>query len=64
MGVFIDHKKIEEVENFTYLGSSINNTGDIDHELKCQIGKAAMTFNQLKNMEQQVILFENKVEIL
>ena len=43
--VSVDHKKVEEVENFTCLGSPINNSGDTDHELKWQIRKAAVAFN-------------------
>jgi len=45
--VFIDQDEVEVVENFTYLGSSINNNGEIDKELDCRIGKASAAFNQL-----------------
>ena len=36
---FIDHDKLEEVENFAYLISSINNSGDNDHALNYKISK-------------------------
>ena len=39
--------KVESVEEFTYLGSSIHNQGNMDHELACRIGKASAAFNQL-----------------
>ncbi|CAH1239030.1 Hypp5694 [Branchiostoma lanceolatum] len=45
--VTIDQTEVEVVENFTYLGSSINSRGDMDKELDCRIGKASAAFNQL-----------------
>ena len=48
--VMIDQKKVEEVEDFTYLGSSISSTSDLDHELKCRVGKAAAAFNSLSKI--------------
>ncbi|KAI8499222.1 hypothetical protein Bbelb_229860 [Branchiostoma belcheri] len=45
--VFIDGKEVEIVQNFTYLGSSINSNGDMDKELDCRVGKASAAFNQL-----------------
>ncbi|KAI8487026.1 hypothetical protein Bbelb_352860 [Branchiostoma belcheri] len=45
--VFIDGKEVETVQNFTYLGSSINSNGDMDKELDCRVGKASAAFNQL-----------------
>ena len=48
--VFIDQNKVEEVKDFTYLGSSISNTNDLDHELKCRIGKAASAFSSLNKI--------------
>ena len=45
--VFVNQQKIENVEDFTYLGSSINHQGDMDHELNCRVGKASAAFNQL-----------------
>ncbi|KAI8494398.1 hypothetical protein Bbelb_276240 [Branchiostoma belcheri] len=45
--VFIDGKEVKTVQNFTYLGSSINSNGDMDNELDCRVGKASAAFNQL-----------------
>ena len=41
---------METVEKFTYLVSSINNQGIIDHELNCRVGKASAAFNQLRKI--------------
>ncbi|CAH1244317.1 Hypp7258 [Branchiostoma lanceolatum] len=45
--VFIDQDEVEVAENVTYFGSSINNNGEMDKELKCRIGEASAAFNQL-----------------
>ncbi|KAI8515911.1 hypothetical protein Bbelb_067240 [Branchiostoma belcheri] len=45
--VTIDENKLKVAENFTYLGSSTNNKGQMDHELDCRLGKASAAFNQL-----------------
>ena len=45
--VVINNNKIENVENVTYLGTSMNNQGNMDHELNCRVGKASAAFNQL-----------------
>ena len=44
--VLINHNKAETVEKFTNLGSSINNQGIIDHELRCRVGKASAVFRK------------------
>ena len=43
--VVINNNKIENVENFTYLGRSINNQGNMGHELNCRVGKASAAFS-------------------
>ncbi|KAI8494402.1 hypothetical protein Bbelb_276280 [Branchiostoma belcheri] len=43
--VTIDKNKLKVAEN--YLGSSINNKGQMDNELDCRLGKASAAFNQL-----------------
>ncbi|KAI8518058.1 hypothetical protein Bbelb_040750 [Branchiostoma belcheri] len=45
--VTIDENKLKVAENFTYLGSSTNNKGQMDNELDCRLGKASAAFNQL-----------------
>ena len=45
--MYIDRKKVEVVDDFTYLGNSINSNGDMDKELDCRVGKASAAFKQL-----------------
>ncbi|KAI8510885.1 hypothetical protein Bbelb_118010 [Branchiostoma belcheri] len=45
--VTIDKNKWKVAENFTYLGSSTNNKGQMDNELDCRHGEASAAFNQL-----------------
>ena len=39
-----------EVENFTYLGSSISNKGATERDVSCQLGKAASVFQRLSSI--------------
>ena len=48
--VFIGQEKIDIVEDFTYLGSSINNQGEMTKEISCRLGKASAAFNQLNKI--------------
>ena len=50
LDVFIGQDKIDNVEDFTYLGSSINAQGDMTKEINCRIGKASAAFNQLNKI--------------
>ena len=45
--VLINQNKVGTLETFTYLGSSINNQGIIDHELNCRLGKPSAALTQL-----------------
>ena len=47
--VSLDGKDLEEVEEFTYLGSKIDRLGGTDADVKARIGKARMIFSSLKN---------------
>ena len=46
----IGEQDIEYVENFTYLGSNISNTGDVEKDVRTRIGKAAGVFQRLRNI--------------
>ena len=46
----------EEVESFTYLGSTINTVGGTDEDVKTRIGKARNTFRQLGNVWRSTTL--------
>ena len=48
--VFIGQEKIDTVDDFTYLGSSISNQGEMTKEINCRIGKASAAFNQLNKI--------------
>ena len=37
-------EKIDIVEDFTYMGSSMNNQGEMTKEISCRIGKASAAF--------------------
>ena len=44
----VNQQEAEEVENYTYLGSSISNKGERD--ISCQLGKAASVFQRLSSI--------------
>ncbi|KAL7395308.1 hypothetical protein ABVT39_014208 [Epinephelus coioides] len=39
-----------DIENFTYLGSNISSTGDVEKDVRTRIGKAAGVFQRLCNI--------------
>jgi hypothetical protein len=45
--LFIDNEELKVVDQFTYLGSSVNNKLSLDQEINIRIGKAATTMNRL-----------------
>ena len=46
----VNQQEAEEVENFTYLGSSISNKGATERDISCQLGKAASVFQRLSSI--------------
>ena len=46
----VNQQKAEEVENFTYLRSSISNKGATERDISCQLGKAASVFQRLSTI--------------
>ena len=48
--ILVGQDKVDVVDNFTYLGRSINSQGSMDHEISCRIGKASAAFNQLNKI--------------
>ena len=46
----LENDLIEVVEDFTYLGSSLNNQGDMEREISCRIGKATAAFSRLSKI--------------
>jgi hypothetical protein len=45
--ILIDGSKLEVVDKFTYLGSTVSNSNSLDPELDIRIGKASSTFGRL-----------------
>ena len=45
--IIIGQNKMEVIEDFNYLRSSINNQGTKDHGISCKIWKVCAAFNQL-----------------
>ena len=43
----VNQQEVEEVENFTYLGSSISNKDATEQDMSCKLGKAASVFQRL-----------------
>ena len=48
--VTLNDEAIEEVDNFTYLGSIVDKQGGTDADVRTRIGKARAAFIQLKNI--------------
>ncbi|VDP71962.1 unnamed protein product [Schistosoma curassoni] len=48
--IILDGEDIEDVKTFTYLGSIIDEHGVSDADVKARIGKARVTYLQLKNI--------------
>ncbi|VDO82625.1 unnamed protein product [Schistosoma mattheei] len=48
--ITLNGETLEDVESFTYLGSIIDEQGGSDADVKAEIGKAMVTFLQLKNI--------------
>ena len=48
--VTLNDEALEEVDNFTYLGSIVDKQGGTDADVRTRIGKARAAFIQLKNI--------------
>ncbi|KAL1281967.1 hypothetical protein QQF64_000770 [Cirrhinus molitorella] len=48
--IVLEGEPLEEVDNFTYLGSIVNEQGGTNADVKARIGKARTAFLQLKNI--------------
>uniref|UniRef100_A0A914WYL3 DUF6451 domain-containing protein n=1 Tax=Plectus sambesii TaxID=2011161 RepID=A0A914WYL3_9BILA len=46
--VIVGQQRIEEVDQFTYLGSVIGDDGNAEHDVKCRLGKASAVFQRLQ----------------
>ena len=46
-GAFIDVEQVEEVDEFTFLGSIVSKMGGTDEDIQARIGKARQPFAML-----------------
>lgn len=46
--VFIEGEQVEEVDEFTYLGSIVRKMGGTDEDIQARIGKARQAFAMLR----------------
>lgn len=64
LDITVDGTPIEQVSNFTYLGSVISSDGTTDREFSSRIGKASGAFNQLGSIwNNRNITFSTKLRI-
>ena len=62
--VIVNDKPLEEVENFTYLGSIMNDRGGTTADIKARTGKARVAFNSLKKVwKDRTISNKTKVRL-
>lgn len=62
--VLIDSKPIEDVEEFTYLGSKVTTTGDCNKEIDTRISKANQAFAMLNTIWRSTALnIRTKIKI-
>ena len=60
----IDGKHLEDVEDFTYLGTKVTTTGDYDQEINTRICKANQAFAMLKPVwKTNNLSFHTKIDI-
>ena len=55
-GVSVAGGRIEEVDEFTYLGSIVSKKGDADEDIQARIGKARQVFRMLRPMWRSTAL--------
>ena len=48
--ITVAQQPVEEVNQFTYLGSIISNNGDVEADINYRIGKAATTFQRMRSI--------------
>ena len=62
--IMLNGDPLEEIDEFTYLGSLVNKTGGTDADVRARVGKARAAFLQLKNIwGSRVISIKTKIKI-
>ena len=62
MALMVNQQETEEVENFTYLRSSISNKCATERDISCQLDKAASVFQRLSSISPH--LCEEQTELV
>ncbi|XP_078619529.1 uncharacterized protein LOC144886675 [Branchiostoma floridae x Branchiostoma japonicum] len=50
LNISVNNNQVEIVDQFTYLGSVLSNSGDVEPDINCRIGKAAAVFRRLRKV--------------
>lgn len=63
--VSVDSKELEQVQSFTYLGSTIDESGDSEKEIRIRIGRATSALVKLeKTWKAKNITLKNKILLM
>ncbi|KAI8518909.1 hypothetical protein Bbelb_021660 [Branchiostoma belcheri] len=50
LNITVNNSQVEIVDQFTYLGSVISNSGDVEPDINCRVGKAASVFRRMNSI--------------
>ena len=50
LNISVNNNQVEIVDQFTYLGSVVSNSGDVEPDINCRIGKAAAVFRRMRKV--------------
>uniref|UniRef100_A0A8D8YBA7 Craniofacial development protein 2 n=3 Tax=Cacopsylla melanoneura TaxID=428564 RepID=A0A8D8YBA7_9HEMI len=63
--LYVEGKRIERVSQYTYLGTIINEQWDNSQEIRCRIGKAKSTFNEMSAVfKSHNLTLETKIRLI
>jgi hypothetical protein len=62
--LMIDHKQLDNMESFKYLGSILTNDGICSCEIKCRIAMAKATFNKKRVLFTSTLDLELRKKLL
>ncbi|KAI8491212.1 hypothetical protein Bbelb_308450 [Branchiostoma belcheri] len=50
LNITVNNSQVEVVDQFTYLGSVISNSGEVEPDINCRVGKAASVFRRMNSI--------------
>ncbi|KAI8515581.1 hypothetical protein Bbelb_063940 [Branchiostoma belcheri] len=50
LNIIVNNSQVEVVDQFTYLGSVISNSGEVEPDINCRVGKAASVFRRMNSI--------------